>query len=211
MELDWHGDRSDLRELALIDQLEADEPIDFVAVRAYRLGRVREQMAARSLDALILLDPVNIRYATGARNMQVFQARNPARYLFVPQSGCSSPSSALRARPLSARGRYFCPPRPSSRHREVAGPRRLPEGRRLRTDSRWQRQEHPAPPEDQAAATAQARRARRRVGKIGQAVCAHAPRGLEHRQLCALGGFAMGGAAARQHLEARRLRGLKGG
>jgi Xaa-Pro aminopeptidase len=30
---------------------------------------------------------VNIRYATGARNMQVFHARNPARYLFVPQSG----------------------------------------------------------------------------------------------------------------------------
>jgi Xaa-Pro dipeptidase len=30
---------------------------------------------------------VNIRYATGARNMQVFHSRNPARYLFVPQSG----------------------------------------------------------------------------------------------------------------------------
>ncbi|MBV9195279.1 MAG: aminopeptidase P family N-terminal domain-containing protein [Solirubrobacterales bacterium] len=86
VQLDWHGDRSDLPELALIDQLEADEPIDLAAVRAYRLGRVREQMAARSLDALILLDPVNIRYATGARNMQVFHARNPARYLFVAQS-----------------------------------------------------------------------------------------------------------------------------
>jgi Xaa-Pro dipeptidase len=30
---------------------------------------------------------VNIRYATGARNMQVFHLRNPARYLFVPASG----------------------------------------------------------------------------------------------------------------------------
>jgi Xaa-Pro aminopeptidase len=87
MELDWHGDRSDLPELALLDQLRADEPIDLEAVRAYRLDRVRAQMEAYSLDACILLDPVNIRYATGARNMQVFHSRNPARYLFVPQSG----------------------------------------------------------------------------------------------------------------------------
>lgn len=87
MEFDWHGDRSDLRGLMLLDQIETDEPIDLEAVRAYRLGRVRAQMVARSLDACVLLDPVNIRYATGARNMQVFHARNPARYLFVPQSG----------------------------------------------------------------------------------------------------------------------------
>jgi Xaa-Pro aminopeptidase len=87
MELDWHGDRSDLPELVLLDQVRAEEPIDLEAVRAYRLGRVRAQMEAYSLDACILLDPVNIRYATGARNMQVFHARNPARYLFLPQSG----------------------------------------------------------------------------------------------------------------------------
>jgi Xaa-Pro dipeptidase len=79
MELDWHRDRSDLLELALLDQLDANEPIDLVAVRAYRLGRVRAQMETHSLDACVLLDPVNIRYATGARNMQVFHARNPAR------------------------------------------------------------------------------------------------------------------------------------
>lgn len=87
VELDWHADRSDLPALTTLDQLEAQEPIDLAAVRAYRLGRVREQMAAYSLDACILLDPVNIRYTTGARNMQVFHSRNPARYLFVPQSG----------------------------------------------------------------------------------------------------------------------------
>jgi Xaa-Pro aminopeptidase len=87
MNLDWHADRSDLPGLAPFDQLEVAEPIDLVAVRSYRLGRVREQMAAHSLDACVLLDPVNIRYATGARNMQVFHSRNPARYLFVPLSG----------------------------------------------------------------------------------------------------------------------------
>jgi Xaa-Pro dipeptidase len=87
VELDWHADRSDLPELMTLDQLTAQEPIDLAAVRAYRLGRVREQMAAYSVDACILIDPVNIRYATGARNMQVFHSRNPARYLFLPQSG----------------------------------------------------------------------------------------------------------------------------
>jgi Xaa-Pro aminopeptidase len=87
MNLDWHADRSDLPVLTLLDQLEAAEPIDLAAVRAYRLRRLREQMVAHSLDACVLLDPVNIRYATGARNMQVFHSRNPARYLFVPQSG----------------------------------------------------------------------------------------------------------------------------
>lgn len=87
MELDWHGDRSDLPVLALLDQFAPEEQIDLVAVRSYRLGRVRAEMATQSIDACVLVDPVNIRYATGARNMQVFHARNPARYLFVPQSG----------------------------------------------------------------------------------------------------------------------------
>jgi Xaa-Pro aminopeptidase len=87
MNLDWHADRSDLPELVTVDHLAPGEPIDLEAVRSYRLGRLREQMAAHALDACVLLDPVNIRYATGARNMQVFHARNPARYLFVAQSG----------------------------------------------------------------------------------------------------------------------------
>jgi Xaa-Pro dipeptidase len=87
MNLDWHADRSDLPELMLLDQLEAGEAIDLAAVRSYRLGRVREQMAAHRMDGCVLVDPVNVRYATGARNMQVFHSRNPARYLFVPQSG----------------------------------------------------------------------------------------------------------------------------
>ena len=87
MNLDWHADRSDLPDLVLLDQLAVEQPIDLEAVRGYRLGRVRAQMAAHDLDACVLVDPVNIRYATGARNMQVFHSRNPARYVFIPQSG----------------------------------------------------------------------------------------------------------------------------
>ncbi len=54
---------------------------------ALRLKRVRQQTAVHDLSAVILFDPVNIRYATGARNMQVYSSRNPARYLFVPVEG----------------------------------------------------------------------------------------------------------------------------
>ncbi|MCL2584208.1 MAG: Xaa-Pro peptidase family protein [Streptosporangiales bacterium] len=69
-----------------MDAEPADDRIDLAAVRAYRLGRVRTQMAELGVDALVLSDPVNIRYATGARNMQVFSARNtPSRYLLLTQ------------------------------------------------------------------------------------------------------------------------------
>ena len=83
-ELDWHAGRSDLAGIACLDRAPEDEGIDLERVRAWRQGRVRAEMAARGIDAVILMDPVNIRYATGARNMQVFSMRNgPSRYLVM--------------------------------------------------------------------------------------------------------------------------------
>jgi len=85
-ELDWHGERGDMAALTLLDREPEDENIDLVAVRRYRQSRCREQMRLQNIDALILSDPVNIRYSTGARNMQVFCARNtPSRYLILTQ------------------------------------------------------------------------------------------------------------------------------
>ncbi|PRY22559.1 Xaa-Pro aminopeptidase [Aliiruegeria haliotis] len=82
--LDWHADRSDLHDLALLDRAPESEGIDLPAVRLYRQGRVRAEMTSRGIDALILSDAINIRYATGTRNMQVFTARNaPSRYLVL--------------------------------------------------------------------------------------------------------------------------------
>lgn len=82
--LDWHAERTDLSDIALLDRAPESEGIDLSAVRRYRLGRVRDEMAARGIGAVILSDPVNIRYATGTRNMQVFSMRNaPARYLLL--------------------------------------------------------------------------------------------------------------------------------
>ena len=83
-DLDWHAGRSDLSGLALLDRAPESEGIDLKAVRQYRQARVRSEMARSSIDAVILSDPINIRYATGTRNMQVFSQRNaPARYLLM--------------------------------------------------------------------------------------------------------------------------------
>ncbi|WP_343115665.1 Xaa-Pro peptidase family protein [Ostreiculturibacter nitratireducens] len=85
-ELDWHAERSDLSGLAQLDRSPDTDGIDLVAVRTYRQGRVRAEMARRGIAAVILSDPVNIRYATGTRNMQVFSMRNaPSRYLLMTQ------------------------------------------------------------------------------------------------------------------------------
>jgi Xaa-Pro aminopeptidase len=82
--LDWHAGRSDLSGLALLDRAPESEGIDLSSVRRYRQERVRSEMASRGIDAVILSDPVNIRYATGTRNMQVYSQRNaPARYLLL--------------------------------------------------------------------------------------------------------------------------------
>jgi Xaa-Pro aminopeptidase len=82
--LDWHADRAKLSSIASLDMAPESDGIDLAAVRQYRLARVRNEMKDREIAALILSDPVNIRYATGTRNMQVFSARNtPARYLLI--------------------------------------------------------------------------------------------------------------------------------
>jgi Xaa-Pro aminopeptidase len=65
----------------------APSNVNLERMRHYRLDRVRQEMARMNMAAYVLVDPVNIRYATDTRNMQVFSARNPARYLFLPVDG----------------------------------------------------------------------------------------------------------------------------
>jgi len=85
-ELDWHAERGDLDGLTQLDREPEETGIDLKAVRLYRQSRVRRKMAEYGVDAVILSDPVNIRYATGTRNMQVFSMRNAAsRYLVLTQ------------------------------------------------------------------------------------------------------------------------------
>ena len=60
---------------------------DVAALRAYRLARVRAQLAARDCAGIVVTDPINIRYATDAANMQVWCLHNAARYAFVATEG----------------------------------------------------------------------------------------------------------------------------
>ena len=62
-------------------------PLDMPRLRGYRLGRVREQLKARDCAGCLLIDPINIRYATGSRNYSMFQSHTPGRYVFVATEG----------------------------------------------------------------------------------------------------------------------------
>lgn len=75
-----HYDNANLRNTPIDQGLEH-------RVAVYRLQRLREQIIKHDLNAVILFEPVNIRYACGVRNMQVYSQRNPARYIIVPADG----------------------------------------------------------------------------------------------------------------------------
>jgi len=66
-----------------MDQFTADK----VRVRAHRLARLRAELKARDYAGCVLADAINVRYATGSRNMQIWTSRNPARYVFVATEG----------------------------------------------------------------------------------------------------------------------------
>lgn len=61
--------------------------VDLERLRCQRLAKVQEQMQARDIAALLLTDPVNIRYVTGVSVMTVWSTTNLAHYLLVPASG----------------------------------------------------------------------------------------------------------------------------
>jgi Xaa-Pro aminopeptidase len=60
---------------------------DMAAMRAWRLARVREQLARRDCAGIVVTDPINVRYATDSTNMQVWCLHNPVRYAFVATEG----------------------------------------------------------------------------------------------------------------------------
>lgn len=52
-----------------------------------RLARSREAMITCGVEVLLITDPINIQYVTGATNMTVFSTRTPARYLLLFANG----------------------------------------------------------------------------------------------------------------------------
>jgi len=56
-------------------------------IQAYRLQQIGQRLEAADCAAIVLFDPVNIRYATGTRNMQVWTMHNICRYSVVFANG----------------------------------------------------------------------------------------------------------------------------
>ncbi len=84
----------DERKLAYLNQEGADRPLKspvphatLVEARRYRLGRLRQQLNQHDCAAILLYDPVNIRYALDAANMQVWTSHNAIRYALIFADG----------------------------------------------------------------------------------------------------------------------------
>jgi Xaa-Pro aminopeptidase len=84
----------DLRKKEYLNEEGADKPLKspiphatLVAARAYRKRRIVEQVAKHDCTAILLFDPVNIRYALDLSNMQVWAAHNAFHYALVFADG----------------------------------------------------------------------------------------------------------------------------
>lgn len=61
--------------------------IDESRLCAYRYARLQEALVTADVDAILTCDPVNTRYATGIRNMQVWSFHSLIRMGIIPASG----------------------------------------------------------------------------------------------------------------------------
>jgi len=64
-----------------------EDEINFKKLRSYRLDRVKKELEKNNLEACILFDPVNVRYALDTVNMSVYNMHNLTRYCFIPIDG----------------------------------------------------------------------------------------------------------------------------
>ena len=60
---------------------------DLPVMRQYRLDRILAGLAAADLDAVLLFDPLSIRYATDTTHMQLWNSHNPFRACLVTRDG----------------------------------------------------------------------------------------------------------------------------
>ena len=78
------------------------DSIDEAAIRAWRAERVRQELRRQDHEAVLVVDPVNLRYATGTRNMQVWTMHNIVRYALVFADGGTVLFDLATGRHLSA-------------------------------------------------------------------------------------------------------------
>ena len=56
---------------------------DLDRMRRYRHQRLVDQLIAHGCGAMLLFDPLNIRYATDTPNMQLWNTHNPSRAILL--------------------------------------------------------------------------------------------------------------------------------
>jgi Xaa-Pro aminopeptidase len=85
---------SDERKATYLNIAAADHPLTspvskqtHEAARRYRQSRIREQLDRHGCAAMLLHDPINIRYALDVSNMQVWMAHNPTSYAVICRDG----------------------------------------------------------------------------------------------------------------------------
>jgi Xaa-Pro aminopeptidase len=69
---------------ALLERIGA---VDEAKLRAGRLERLRAELRRRDVTGALLTDPINLRYATGSRNMAIWTMHDGGRYAFVATEG----------------------------------------------------------------------------------------------------------------------------
>ena len=79
---------SEPTDLALKEwQLKGLKLPDMSIINSYRKERVVRQLQKNKVDAVLLFDPLNIRYATGTSNMLLWNTHNPFRSCLVFDDG----------------------------------------------------------------------------------------------------------------------------
>ncbi|MSP49486.1 MAG: aminopeptidase P family protein [Alphaproteobacteria bacterium] len=84
----------DPRKRAYLNPEGADRPLKspvphgtLKTARSYRLGRIRTELKRHDCAAILLYDPVNIRYALDVSNMQLWMTHNPSHYAMICADG----------------------------------------------------------------------------------------------------------------------------
>ncbi len=62
-------------------------PVDVQRLRSHRVGRLCAQLAGRDVDAIVLTNPVSLRYAADWREYALFQSHIPTYYLVMDRDG----------------------------------------------------------------------------------------------------------------------------
>ena len=85
---------SDLRQFRDLPRIDHDR------LYRYRIQRIRQQMAEADVSALVLVNPISLRYAVDYSTYALFQSRIPSTYLFIAQDGPTVIHGAYADSPL---------------------------------------------------------------------------------------------------------------